>query len=293
MIPPDESMTAAILILSVVLQLAATLVALGQMRHVGRYRYAWLAVSMALALMVQRRFSSLLDLMEGHADHYVSALVGLLISGLMLVGMLGLRALFVHMRGQERELVRLATTDALTQANNRRHALELLRHELVRQQRTGRPLAVLVLDLDFFKAVNDSHGHAVGDAVLIGVCDACREALRAMDVFGRLGGEEFVVVLPETDAAQAFASAERLRARVAALEIPAPGATVRITVSIGYAIASGKTTDVDACLTRLLSQADAALYQAKSTGRNRCAAWHPDMARAAGPGADDPACASP
>lgn len=293
MIPSSESLTVAVLALSVGLQAAATLIALSQIRHVGRYRYAWLAISIALALMVLRRVSPLLDLTEGHTGHYASALVGLLISGLMLVGVLGLRALFMHMRQQERELVRLATTDALTQANNRRHTLALLRQELIRQQRTNRPLAVLVLDLDYFKAVNDSHGHAVGDAVLVAVCDACREALRAMDVFGRLGGEEFVVILPETDEAQAFASAERLRARVDDLEIPAPGATVRITVSIGITIASGKTTDVDASLTRLLSQADAALYEAKSTGRNRCVVWHPDMTKSARPGADDPAPASP
>ncbi len=273
--------TVAILALSVAAQLAAFVVALGQMRLVGRYRYAWFAISAALALMVQRRVAPLLDLMEGHAGHYVSALVGLLISVLMLVGLLGLRALFAHMRRQERELVRLATTDALTQAHNRRHALDRLRQELVRQRRSGRPLAVLVMDLDFFKSINDTHGHAVGDAVLVGVSNTCREALRAMDVFGRLGGEEFVVVLPETDASRAHASAERLRTRIAALEIPTDGAPVRVTASIGIAVGADAATDVDARLTQLLSQADIALYAAKSAGRDLCLVWRPDMGRAA------------
>ncbi len=293
MFSPGDVLTAAFLALSVLAQLAAALIAVGQMRKVRHYRYAWLAISTALALMVQRRVASLLELMAGREDHYFSALVGLLISMLMLIGVLGLRALFADMRRQERQLVRLATTDALTQANNRRHALVLARQELVRQRRTGRPLALLVMDLDHFKAVNDSHGHAAGDAVLVGVSNACREVLRAMDVFGRLGGEEFVVVLPETDEAQAVASAERLRCHIAALETPGGNATIRITVSIGIAVDGSLGRDPDSALTELLRRADTALYAAKSAGRDRCVVWHPDMGAQVHPAAGDPTPASP
>jgi diguanylate cyclase (GGDEF)-like protein len=288
-----EAATAAVVVLSVAVQSAAAIVAMSQMRLVGRYRYAWLAISLALILMVQRRGAALMDLLEGARDQYSSALVGLLISILALVGVLGLRALFADMRRQERELVRLATTDSLTQAHNRRHALELARHEIIRQQRTGRPLALLVLDLDHFKAVNDSHGHAAGDAVLVGVSAACKEALRAMDIFGRLGGEEFIVVLPETDEAQAIASSERLRARIAALETPVPRTSIRITASIGIAVSTVRSDDVDAALTLLLRQADAALYAAKSRGRDRGVVWRPDLAEQYIPAADDLPPASP
>lgn len=293
MTPAGDATTITILLLSVVAQLAATLVAMGQMRLVGRYRYAWLAISLALALMVQRRAASLLELMQGGGDQYSSALIGLLISVLMLVGVLGLRALFTDMRRQERELVRLATTDALTQANNRRHALELARHELHRQMRTGRPLALLVMDLDHFKVVNDTRGHATGDAVLVGVSTVCREALRTIDIFGRLGGEEFLIVLPETDETQAIASSERLRARIAALETPAPSASVRITASIGIAVSTAISGDVDVVLTQLLRQADTALYAAKSAGRDRCMVWRPELANQRGPSMDDLPPASP
>lgn len=278
MVPPSEPFTAGILLLSVGVQLAAALVAMGQMRLVGGYRYAWVAISLALVLMVQRRISPLLDLMDGHTRLDSSALVGLLISTLMLVGVLGLRALFADMRRQERELVRLATTDALTQIHNRRHALALARQELVRQHRTGRPLALLIMDLDHFKAVNDTYGHAAGDALLTKVGAACKESLRAMDVLGRLGGEEFVMILPETDEAQAITSAERLRARVAGLETLAAGVTVRITTSIGIAIATTRSRNPDASLAELLRQADAALYAAKAAGRDRCMVWRPDLA---------------
>ncbi|HNQ05499.1 MAG TPA: diguanylate cyclase [Thiobacillaceae bacterium] len=274
MVAMHASPAALILVLSVLLQLIAAGVALGQMRHAGRYRYAWLAISAALALMVPRRVLPLLDLLQGHAGHDTSALLGLLISGLMLVGVLGLRALFTNMRRQERELVHLATIDGLTHASNRRHALQLARAELVRQRRTGRPLAVLILDLDHFKKINDGYGHAVGDAVLAAVAAACMAGLRGMDVFGRLGGEEFVIVLPETDAAQALASAERLRTRVAALEVAAGDHVARVTVSIGVALGTGRQTDPDSALAELLRRADTALYAAKAAGRDRSVVWH-------------------
>jgi diguanylate cyclase (GGDEF)-like protein len=293
MFPGNDPLTAILLVISVVVQLAAALVAVGQMRLVVRYRYAWLAISLALTLMVQRRIASLVALPQGGGDQYSSALVGLLISLLMLAGVLGLRALLADMRRQERELVRLATTDALTQVHNRRHALELARRELVRQQRTGRHLALLVLDLDHFKSVNDTHGHAAGDTVLAGVSAAGREALRAMDIFGRLGGEEFVVVLPETDRSQAIASAERLRTRIAALVIPAGEAGIRITVSIGIAVDGALGRDPDAALTELLRRADAALYAAKSAGRDRCVVWNPSLGERKQQPAGDPPPASP
>jgi diguanylate cyclase (GGDEF)-like protein len=289
----NDPLTATLLVLSVVAQLAAALIAVGQMRLVRRYRYAWLAISLALTLMVQRRVAALVALAHGGDDQFSSALVGLLISLLMLVGILGLRALLADMRRQERELVRLATTDALTQVHNRRHALELARRELVRQQRTGRHLALLVLDLDHFKSVNDTHGHAAGDSVLASVSAAAREALRAMDIFGRLGGEEFVVVLPETDETQAIASAERLRARIAALNTPIGETSIRITVSVGIAVDGALGRDPDAALTELLRRADAALYAAKSAGRDRCVVWEAGLERADSHPAGDPTTTSP
>ena len=269
--------TLAFLIGSVLIQLAAALVAMGQMRLVGRYRFAWLTISLALTLMVQRRVAALMTLMQGGVDQFTSALVGLLISLLMLIGVLGLGALFAHMRRQERELVRLATTDVLTQAHNRRHVLELAKQELVRQQRTGRPLSLLVLDLDHFKRVNDTYGHATGDAVLVSFTQACRDSLRAMDILGRLGGEEFLIALPETDEAQAVVSCERLREHIALLDIPCPAGTVHISASIGIAVSVTRAANPDTALAELMHRADMAMYAAKSAGRNRCMLWRPEM----------------
>ena len=142
--------------------------------------------------------------------------------------------------------------------------------ELTRAVRTRSPLSVALIDIDHFKAVNDTHGHLVGDVVLRAVSDVLREQLRGYDVVGRFGGEEFVVLLPQTGEADALSIAERLRAHVAALSIPVQDgarseASVRLTISIGVASLDafgGEVTD-------LLNAADAALYVAKQAGRNK------------------------
>jgi diguanylate cyclase (GGDEF)-like protein len=145
--------------------------------------------------------------------------------------------------------------------------------EIVRAVRTRSPLSVALIDIDHFKAVNDTYGHLVGDKALRAVTDALREQLRSYDVAGRFGGEEFVVLLPQTDEADALGIAERLRTHVAALSIPVgEGARsevcVRLTVSIGVT-GLGAAHGGGSELTDLLSAADAALYYAKQTGRNR------------------------
>jgi diguanylate cyclase (GGDEF)-like protein len=142
--------------------------------------------------------------------------------------------------------------------------------EITRAIRTRSPLSVALIDIDHFKAVNDTHGHLAGDSVLRALSDMLREQLRGYDVVGRFGGEEFVVLLPQTSEADALLIAERLRTHVAAMSIPlgpgaSPEACVRLTVSIGV-------TALDAAggeLTDLLTAADAALYYAKQTGRNK------------------------
>jgi diguanylate cyclase (GGDEF)-like protein len=138
--------------------------------------------------------------------------------------------------------------------------------ELVRARRTGTPLAAMLLDLDLFKQVNDAYGHLVGDRMLRSVADALRAQLRDYDLVGRFGGEEFAVLLPQTDALQAQLAAERLRRCVASAGVPIDDEfTVTVTASIGVAMFARGEADVP----DLLAAADAALYQAKRNGRNR------------------------
>ncbi|WP_067461103.1 GGDEF domain-containing protein [Actinomadura macra] len=137
--------------------------------------------------------------------------------------------------------------------------------ELSRAQRTHDPLALLLIDIDHFKRVNDTHGHLVGDQVLVGVASTLCHQLRDYDVVGRFGGEEFVVLLPGTDTVEACRVAERLRGRVRRLAVPAEEGTVAVTVSVGVSLLRTHGED----LIELLASADLALYRAKSSGRDR------------------------
>jgi len=165
---------------------------------------------------------------------------------------------------QAATLESIANTDALTGAASRRKLLELGRRECARSLRDARPLTVLALDIDHFKQVNDTHGHAAGDLVLKIVVACCQSQLRNNDVLGRLGGEEFAVVLPGADATSAQRVAERIRERIAMTPIVLEAHTVHVTASIGMA-----TFDSAKPFESLLADADAALYRAKREGRNR------------------------
>ncbi|HLN22977.1 MAG TPA: diguanylate cyclase [Patescibacteria group bacterium] len=180
-------------------------------------------------------------------------------------GVIGLMVDISDRKVMERELRRLATTDALTGTLNRRQFLIVAGLELERAQRHLRPLSVLMLDIDHFKHINDSHGHALGDDALRLFVSACAGILRENDVFGRLGGEEFAVLLPETAQDRAADVAERLRERVAGLSVPSCGGAVVFTTSIGVTQAWAEDATIDVALMR----ADEALYQAKNGGRNR------------------------
>jgi diguanylate cyclase (GGDEF)-like protein len=160
---------------------------------------------------------------------------------------------------------RQATTDELTELANRRRFAETLDTELRRAERFGESLALVLADLDDFKRVNDRHGHQVGDQVLRAFADCLRKRVRVIDVAARLGGEEFAVLLVETDLAGAAALAESLREAVAALEVPVPsGDPVRLTASFGVAAHPQARTADD-----LLAAADSGLYRAKREGKNR------------------------
>ena len=160
-----------------------------------------------------------------------------------------------------------ATRDPLTGLGNRRLALERLAQEQERQRRHPAPLSVLMLDLDRFKAVNDRWGHPAGDLVLRAASIAISEELRGCDLGVRYGGEEFLVVLPDTVLDDAARVAERIRRRIGSLEIDVGEASIEVTVSIGVACQRE-----DEPAEALIARADAALYRAKAEGRDRCVA---------------------
>ena len=159
----------------------------------------------------------------------------------------------------------LATTDYLTGINNRRNFFELSEQQVKHATRYKRPLSVLTLDIDHFKKVNDTYGHAIGDIALKSVTDKCTELLRESDILGRIGGEEFGIVLPETTLQDAFTIAERLRKTVENTVIETTNDSFSLTISIGVATMKDGSSTVEA----VIKDADDALYEAKDEGRNK------------------------
>jgi two-component system cell cycle response regulator len=175
---------------------------------------------------------------------------------------------------QTRRLETLIFEDPLTGLANRRYILTQLGSFVSGARRHGRPLSIAIVDVDRFKEVNDGHGHAAGDAVLVAATVALRSHLRAEDHLGRLGGEEFLAVLPDTDATAAAAVTERMRAEVAATTVVHEGVPLGVTVSIGVA-----TWEPGEEPEGLLRRADDALYSAKAAGRDRALSAPATVAR--------------
>ncbi len=181
----------------------------------------------------------------------------------------------LHLRRQERalrlrqdkeQLARMAVTDTLTGVYNRGYFDASLESELARNQRTGQPLALLLIDLDHFKSINDSFGHSCGDSVLKAVAATLKKATRTADVVCRYGGEEFAVILPETPLPQAYRVAERIRRQIAELTAHLDRPGLKVSASIGISSAAGAEAPH---AKKLIDRADCALYSCKRNGRNR------------------------
>jgi len=273
-IAPKSEQDIAVLVViigtSVAVQALAAWVALSQMGNVmGRYRLAWGCVALALAFMVQRRLAPLWRLItSGETSNLADAIFGLAISLLMVIGLYGLRAVFTDLRSQ-------ANTDALTGLTNRRSVIQQAQHEIDRAARNQHPLAFLMFDIDHFKAVNDTYGHPAGDAVLCAVADIARATFRHIDSVGRIGGEEFLAVLPDSNQENATAAAERFRRAIAAKELTFGDRRMGITMSIGVVIPDLSKNSVT--VETVMQSADQALYAAKNGGRNRVVVIEPSV----------------
>lgn len=235
-------------------------------RHLIR-RHGFLAVTVGMtvsSVLFAILLLVVLDLILKGSVPLVDLVIVVIIPGVIAPVMTSSFIRLVHQLDQAEEKLKiLAREDPLTKTFNRRHFMELAEAEWERASRYGAPLSLLLLDVDHFKRINDRHGHAVGDQLLVGMADALQASLRKPDVLARFGGEEFVVLLPETPRERAWQVAERLREAIPQASANlVPGG---VTVSIGVSHVGSGAPDLEA----LLGQADRALYAAKQTGRNR------------------------
>jgi two-component system cell cycle response regulator len=200
------------------------------------------------------------------ADEFLTKPVNTLELQIRMSSMLRIKRLADELEKVNKELAELATVDALTAVANRRAVEQRLAHEFQRAKRYKHPLSVMLVDIDHFKSVNDTYGHPVGDKVLVEVAAAIRQSIRGTDMVGRFGGEEFIVLAPETPASAGGIVAERVRQSIAhRTSGKSDQGMPAVTASIGVA-----STEIAAANeTELVTRADQALYRAKREGRNR------------------------
>jgi diguanylate cyclase (GGDEF)-like protein len=247
----------------------------GGPRRSSRARVALLAMCSLSALLLLWRNGQLWFDLKPPADIIQPDTVNylyVLLSGMQPL-FLSIGFLLLYSETLQRELHLLARVDSLTGVKNRLALTETVAQLLSQASRAGRPLGVLMIDADHFKSVNDRFGHGGGDKVLLALVGSIRATLRASNVIGRIGGEEFVVLAPDTGLEQALVLAERIRETVETTPLLVDGHLLQLTVSIGAVAAVPGEHDVNG----LLQRADAALYAAKRAGRNRVMAAGPEL----------------
>lgn len=211
---------------------------------------------------------ALVQRLKDHRDNDVQLLVRRFVKlQLQLAKIMSISDVYqTQLRESTLKLEKMARTDMLTELSNRRDMTEHLEMESLRSARTGRVFGIILFDIDFFKSVNDNYGHSAGDAVLITVGKVLRSELRGSDLCARWGGEEFLLLCPETDLDQTRAVAEKCRQAVESASVSTSGETIRVTVSGGV---TALRPPCDRDWEMLVREADDALYLAKNRGRNR------------------------
>lgn len=264
-------------VLAVVAQICATIYALNLFFKSKTYRLASGTLALAFGLMVGRRISPLLHFYSDTHYNPFDALLALIISLLIFFGIVQVKKIISALEEKNFILDRSSKIDSLTGALSRSETFARAELEIKRTFRNRDPVAFLMLDIDHFKNINDEYGHPLGDIVLANLVKYCQEELRAIDIFGRVGGEEFLVVLPGDGFESGYEVAERLRKKV--LSMPCAviaGKEIFISISIGVSSfnpsANGETR-VDEVLRTFYAKADEAMYMAKSKGRNRTQVW--------------------
>ena len=268
----------ALYLISLVMQFTSIVMVLYLFNKVRSYKLAYACLILALSLMMFERVDPLIECCVFGAFNTPHVVISSIVSILLLVGVFGIKDIIQLSEKQREKLEKISKTDHLTGVASRLEVHERIEQEFQRSFRTGHPVSLLMIDIDHFKHVNDTYGHPVGDQVLRALTDICRSNLRDIDVMGRVGGEEFLVMLPETDPQGAFQVAERLRLDVAKqVCAQVVGCEIKIQISIGVStfypqlVAGGNLHQL---MKEYVRRCDEAMYQAKHAGRNQTQQWH-------------------
>ena len=271
------SMAIAIYATALLAQIGAAVLALRLFFRSTIYRIGFGLLAAGFMMMNVRRIYPILLIFHGGAVDVFDAIGALVVSLLSFFGMFFMRNIFLFMEEQGRRYEHDAKVDFLTGLLNRKETESRITLEINRSFREGVPLAFVMFDIDHFKLVNDTFGHETGDLVLQELAKHSQSSLRSIDVLGRFGGEEFLIVMPNTSQKQAFEVSERLRLSVANHTCAViDGRDIKITISLGVAVLYPERENVilqQELHKKYIDLADQAMYQAKLGGRNRVSCW--------------------
>lgn len=260
-------------VISLIVQSSAAIIGLSlSFRTADKFRWAWLFIASGLALMALRRLGSIQQMYLTGNYFFFDAAISVIISLCLVIGIYGIKKSFQNDRSRIDALKLLDRLDVLTNCLSRKEIHYQVSQEIERSLRKQSQFSLLMLDIDHFKNINDSFGHQVGDEILVSLVRCIQATLRQIDNLGRIGGEEFLILLPEADEIEAMNAAERIRKHIANTQhLTSWSEPLKITVSIGVATFIPKQQNIldkDSLLSSLVNQADKAMYSAKNSGRN-------------------------
>lgn len=271
-----DTKTLAIILYSLgaIFQLIASIVALFQTRKLSVFSTGWILLSLGFAIMLTRRVGPLITLLKSQEYSFIDATLTFSVSLLLLIGVLKLRKLFDHMQHQEQKLEQISKFDFLTGALSRYSIIEQGLLEIERSKRLKKPVAIILIDVDKFKNINDKYGHLAGDFVLQQITTICKKILREIDMFARYGGDEFISIFPDSDIQEIKKVANRLQIEISESPFKFQNYELKVSASIGIG-SYDPSIDTDLTslnpkeiLEHLIHQADQQMYEIKESNKS-------------------------
>jgi diguanylate cyclase (GGDEF)-like protein len=263
-------------LIALALQFTSALISALLFKHLDKYQSGWAFLSIALLIMIYRRISPLIYIYETHIVILTDAIAALVISLFLLLGVLGLKKIVLDLEEKNKQLKSQAKVDILTGAFTHDEAYHRGKDDVARSYRNKKPIGFIMIDLDYFKRVNDHYGHLAGDFILKKLSQICKKEIRNVDTFARFGGEEFLVILPGIDNPQLKELANRLRIKIEKFNFKYLDEKINVNISAGTSLfdpTRDKNKNINSIFLKYVKRADDAMYIAKAKGRNRVIQW--------------------
>ncbi len=263
-------------LIALIIHFASALISVFLFKHLNKYQFGWAFLSTALFIMIYIRIAPLIMIFESKEIVISDAFTSLLISLLILFAILSLKNIVLDLEQRNNQLRKEAKIDLLTGAYGREEGYLRGKSDISRSLRNKKPVGFIMIDLDYFKKVNDRYGHLAGNVILKKLSSLCKNEIRNIDTFSRFGGEEFLVILPNIDNIFLNEVAERLRRKIEKYNFNYLHKKININISAGvsyYDPNKDRNTNPNSIFLKYVKRADEAMYTAKNKGRNRVMQW--------------------